>query len=392
MAVYFRGMTLAERVALTEAMTLSGTTIDWGAPDLPGPVLDKHSTGGVGDNVSLMLAPMLAAVGAFVPMISGRGLGHTGGTLDKLDSIPGYDTKPDLIALPAGRARRRLRDHRPDRDARAGRPAPLRHPRRDRDGRVGRAHHRLDPVEETRRRPRGPGDGREDRLGRLHADARSVARVGSEHRDGGERRRPADRVADHRHERAARQRRRQRGRSAERGRFPDRQAPGRAAASRDAGARRRASASGRPRPHRRGGREAARAATLESGKAAEIFEQMVAALGGPADFLARAPALLPRAGVVDRGVAGAGRDRHGRRRPRGRARGGGAWRRTRARRRRDRPFGGPDEPCRARRGGRAEQAARHRARPRRRLRRSRGPAAARSLPARRRRARRRRTW
>jgi thymidine phosphorylase len=97
MAVYFRGMTLAERVALTEAMTLSGTTIDWGAPDLPGPVVDKHSTGGVGDNVSLMLAPMLAALGAYVPMISGRGLGHTGGTLDKLDSIPGYDSKPDLI-------------------------------------------------------------------------------------------------------------------------------------------------------------------------------------------------------------------------------------------------------------------------------------------------------
>jgi thymidine phosphorylase len=85
MAVYFRGMTMPERIALTEAMTLSGTTIDWTAPDLPGPVLDKHSTGGVGDNVSLMLAPMVAA------------LGHTGGTLDKLDSIPGYDTKPDLL-------------------------------------------------------------------------------------------------------------------------------------------------------------------------------------------------------------------------------------------------------------------------------------------------------
>jgi thymidine phosphorylase len=97
MAVFFRGMTMAERVALTEAMTLSGTTIDWRSPDLPGPIVDKHSTGGVGDNVSLMLAPMLAACGAFVPMISGRGLGHTGGTLDKLDSIPGYDTKPDLI-------------------------------------------------------------------------------------------------------------------------------------------------------------------------------------------------------------------------------------------------------------------------------------------------------
>jgi thymidine phosphorylase len=99
MAVFFNGMTLGERMALTRAMTLSGETLDWRAPDLPGPILDKHSTGGVGDNVSLMLAPMLAACGAFVPMISGRGLGHTGGTLDKLDSIPGYVTQPDLLTF-----------------------------------------------------------------------------------------------------------------------------------------------------------------------------------------------------------------------------------------------------------------------------------------------------
>jgi thymidine phosphorylase len=99
MAVFFNGMSLEERVALTRAMTLSGEMLDWRAPDLPGPILDKHSTGGVGDNVSLMLAPMLAACGAFVPMISGRGLGHTGGTLDKLDSIPGYVTQPDLLAF-----------------------------------------------------------------------------------------------------------------------------------------------------------------------------------------------------------------------------------------------------------------------------------------------------
>jgi len=77
-------------------MTRSGTVLDWSALDLPGPVLDKHSTGGVGDNVSLMLAPLVAACGGFVPMISGRGLGHTGGTLDKLDSIPGYRSQPDL--------------------------------------------------------------------------------------------------------------------------------------------------------------------------------------------------------------------------------------------------------------------------------------------------------
>ena len=96
MAIYFRGMSLDERVALTQAMTRSGARLDWRDANLPGPILDKHSTGGVGDNVSLMLAPMLAACGAYVPMISGRGLGHTGGTLDKLDSIPGYKSQPDL--------------------------------------------------------------------------------------------------------------------------------------------------------------------------------------------------------------------------------------------------------------------------------------------------------
>lgn len=93
MAVFFRDMSTAERVALTEAMRDSGNVLDW--RDLPGPALDKHSTGGVGDTVSLMLGPAVAACGGFVPMISGRGLGHTGGTLDKFDSIPGYTTQPD---------------------------------------------------------------------------------------------------------------------------------------------------------------------------------------------------------------------------------------------------------------------------------------------------------
>ena len=96
MAVFFKGMSLDERVALTRAMMLSGSVLEWREARLPGPILDKHSTGGIGDNVSLMLAPMLAACGAFTPMISGRGLGHTGGTLDKLDSIPGYVAQPDL--------------------------------------------------------------------------------------------------------------------------------------------------------------------------------------------------------------------------------------------------------------------------------------------------------
>ena len=96
MAIFFNGMTAQERIRLTQAMTGSGAVIDWRSVNLPGPILDKHSTGGVGDKVSLMLAPMVAACGGFVPMISGRGLGHTGGTLDKFEAIPGYNATPDL--------------------------------------------------------------------------------------------------------------------------------------------------------------------------------------------------------------------------------------------------------------------------------------------------------
>ncbi len=96
MAVFFNDMNMDERVAFTLAMRDSGQVMEWRSLNLPGPVLDKHSTGGVGDVVSLMLGPMIAACGGYVPMISGRGLGHTGGTLDKLDSIPGYCSAPDL--------------------------------------------------------------------------------------------------------------------------------------------------------------------------------------------------------------------------------------------------------------------------------------------------------
>lgn len=99
MAVLLNKLERTERTALTRAMAHSGTVLDWSGDDLGGPVLDKHSTGGVGDKVSLVLAPIVAACGGFVPMLSGRGLGHTGGTLDKLSAIPGYATQPDIATL-----------------------------------------------------------------------------------------------------------------------------------------------------------------------------------------------------------------------------------------------------------------------------------------------------
>ncbi len=99
MAMFLKGMSRDETVALTQAMMHSGRVMDWRGAGLHGPILDKHSSGGVGDKVSLMLAPIVAACGGVVPMISGRGLGHTGGTLDKLGSIPGYNATPDVPTL-----------------------------------------------------------------------------------------------------------------------------------------------------------------------------------------------------------------------------------------------------------------------------------------------------
>ena len=99
MTMFLKGMSRDETVNLTQAMTHSGLVMDWSRANFNGPILDKHSSGGVGDKISLMLAPIVAACGGVVPMISGRGLGHTGGTLDKLGSIPGYQAIPEVAML-----------------------------------------------------------------------------------------------------------------------------------------------------------------------------------------------------------------------------------------------------------------------------------------------------
>jgi len=96
MAVFLNSMSAAEAGCLTLAMAASGSVLEWQDEGLDGPVVDKHSTGGIGDKVSFLLAPIAAACGCYVPMISGRGLGHTGGTTDKVESIPGYNATPDF--------------------------------------------------------------------------------------------------------------------------------------------------------------------------------------------------------------------------------------------------------------------------------------------------------
>ena len=342
MAVFFRGMTLAERVALTEAMTLSGTTIDWGAPDLPGPVLDKHSTGGVGDNVSLMLAPMLAALGAFVPMISGRGLGHTGGTLDKLDSIPGYDTKPDLLRFrqvvrdvgcaiigqtetlaPADRRLYAIRDVTAtvesvalitasilSKKLAAGLEALVMDVKTGSGAFMPTLEASRELAESIATVATGAGLPTVSLITDMNEPLASAAGNAVEVQNA------VDFLT---------------------GKHQDARLL-RVTLSLGAELLRLAGLA-----HTVVEGEALMRGTLESGKAAETFERMVAALGGPSDFLARASALLPRAGVVVEAAPRAGRHCHGDRRARDRPRGRRTRRRPGARRRRDRSFGGPDE-------------------------------------------------
>ena len=237
MAVFFRGMDTDERVALTagDARLRHGARTG----TCPGPVVDKHSTGGVGDNVSLMLAPALAACGAFVPMISGRGLGHTGGTLDKFDAIPGYATQPDAETF---RARGRARSAAPSsaRPPTSPRPTAGSTPSATSPARSSRST--SSPPRSCRRSspPASTPSSSTSRPAPAPSwptldDARALAaRAGR----GGERRRLPDPGAHHRHERAAGHRRRQRARGGERRPLPARRRHRRPALRRDRRARR----------------------------------------------------------------------------------------------------------------------------------------------------------
>ena len=169
MAILLRGMDRQETTLLTEAMTRSGEVLDWSAAELPGPVLDKHSTGGVGDKVSLLLAPIVAACGGVVPMISGRGLGHTGGTLGQAGGAAGLRREPGAWAAERDPAQRGLRHRRRQCAPGAGRPSPVRHPRRHRHRRVAAFDHRQHPQQEARGGSAGAGAGRQGRQRRLHA-------------------------------------------------------------------------------------------------------------------------------------------------------------------------------------------------------------------------------
>jgi len=171
MAILLRGMTLDEAAALTDAMVHSGVRVDLGRRADGTVPVDKHSTGGVGDKTSLILAPLAAACGAVVPMMSGRGLGHTGGTLDKLEAIPGFRTRLSLDQMRRALDRRRC--------AMIGQTAEiapadkrLYSARRHRHGREHSADLRVHPEQEDRGRDRRVGHGCEGGPRRVHEDRR----------------------------------------------------------------------------------------------------------------------------------------------------------------------------------------------------------------------------
>jgi hypothetical protein len=214
MAAFLRGLSREESAALARAMARSGRTLDW--PDVEGPILDKHSTGGIGDTVSLILAPAVAACGGYVPMIAGRGLGHTGGTIDKLEAIPGYNTAPDAETF--GRCVRDVgcaiigqTDDLAPADKRLYAVA-----RCHGDNRVDPAAHGVDPVEEACRRTGSAGARCEDGFRRLYGRGGAGARACPFACRDSMCSRPAHAGASHPHARAVGKCRRQRGRSAAR--------------------------------------------------------------------------------------------------------------------------------------------------------------------------------
>ena len=168
MAVLLNGMTRREIATWTAAMIASGERMDFSA--LSRPTADKHSTGGVGDKITLPLAPLVAVFGVAVPQLSGRGLGHTGGTLDKLESVAGWQASLSNEAMLAPARGRRRGDLRRRQRARPGRQEALRAARRHRHRRGDPADRLVDHEQEDRRGHRGAGARRQGRQRRLHED------------------------------------------------------------------------------------------------------------------------------------------------------------------------------------------------------------------------------
>ena len=183
MAILLNGMTGAEIAAWTTAMIDSGIRMDLSAVGRP--TVDKHSTGGVGDKISLPLAPLVAACGAAVPQLSGRGLGHTGGTLDKMESIAGWRATLSPAEMTAQLAAVGAVICAASDGSGAGGPQAVRAAGRHRHGRVDPDDRRVDHEQEDRRGHRGAGAGRQGGHRRVHEAGRPRRRTGPD--DGGTR-------------------------------------------------------------------------------------------------------------------------------------------------------------------------------------------------------------